>query len=128
MNYQGGKVHIWTCDMCPAITFEYWEQEDAENIAAELKARSNSENEYPKRIDDIVFGTVFFTGKVRRLRHGDYYLIGSTVVYNNQSYSPTKEYPIYSKSAVLETRRTNEADKVDEVYNKALWKSAKKQL
>ena len=63
MNYQGGKVHIWTCDMCLAITFEYWEQEDAENIAAELKAR-----------------------------------------------------------------RTNKADKVDEVYNKALWKSVKKQL
>ena len=58
MNYQGGKVHIWTCDMCLGVLFEYWNDEDTENVAAELKAREKPKlKRMPK--PSINFGSSF---------------------------------------------------------------------
>lgn len=31
------KTHIWVCEECPAVIFEYWTNEDIENLAGHIQ-------------------------------------------------------------------------------------------
>jgi len=35
--YENSNVHMWVCDMCPFIGFEFYGRKDIENLSKRLK-------------------------------------------------------------------------------------------
>lgn len=31
------KTHVWVCSECPCVIFEYWDEEDVDNLQAIIK-------------------------------------------------------------------------------------------